>query len=95
MEEGDEVELDFDEDDFEEADDLFDAEILDDDPMDDAEHDLSRLAPAIERACSRAAVYGCSFEGFTLVPAACGASDCSSPTHPVVLCGCGLTRGER
>lgn len=62
MEEGDEVELDFDEDDFEEADDLFDAEILDDDPMDDAEHDLSRLAPAIERACSRASV-------FTLVPA--------------------------
>lgn len=42
MEEGDEVELDFDEDDFEEADDLFDAEVRDDDPEDDAEHDLSR-----------------------------------------------------
>ena len=42
MEEGDEVELDFDEDDFEEADDLFDAEGPGDDPEDDEEHDLSR-----------------------------------------------------
>lgn len=42
MEEGDEVELDFDEDDFEEADDLFDAEGLRDDQEDDEEHDLSR-----------------------------------------------------
>ena len=46
MEEGDEVDLDFDESDFEEAEDLFGGEEilnLDDDSDDDLEHDAARL----------------------------------------------------